>query len=59
MSEYIKTKLSESVSARWTALILVSLTMLAAYFFVDMMAPLQSLIQQNMNWTPTTYGFFS
>jgi MFS family permease len=59
MSEYIKTKLSESVSARWIALILVSLTMLAAYFFVDMMAPLQSLIQQDLNWTPTTYGFFS
>lgn len=60
MNEYIQKKLSESVSARWIALLLVSLTMLAAYFFVDMMAPLQSLLQQDpYGWAPTTYGFFS
>lgn len=59
MTEIIKTTLRESKAARWTALILVSLTMLGAYFFVDMMAPLQSLLERSYHWQPDTYGFFS
>lgn len=51
--------LSDSKGIRWTALVLVSLTMLSAYFFVDMIAPLQSLLEKNFNWTPSNYGFFS
>lgn len=60
MTEQIKVLLNDSKVARWTALMLVSLTMLAAYFFVDMMAPLQSLLELNpYSWNPSTYGFFS
>ena len=34
--------------------------MLAAYYFVDMIAPLQSLLSlKPYNWTPSNYGFFS
>lgn len=57
--EKIKSTLRESVTARWTALILVSLSMLAAYFFVDMIAPLQSLMEIGYSWSPANYGFFS
>lgn len=57
--EKIRQTLRESTSARWTALILVSLSMLAAYFFVDMIAPLQSLMEIDYGWTPSNYGFFS
>lgn len=59
MTNQVKTLLSESKTARWIALILVSLTMLSAYFFVDMMAPLQSLLEKSYGWQPDTYGFFS
>ena len=59
MTEAIRITLRESKAARWTALVLVSLTMLGAYFFVDMMAPLQSLLEKSYGWQPDTYGFFS
>jgi len=59
MTETIKKTLRESKAARWIALGLVSFTMLAAYFFVDMMAPLQSLLEKKYAWQPDTYGFFS
>jgi MFS family permease len=33
--------------------------MLAAYFFVDMMAPLMTLLQRDYAWQADVYGFFS
>ncbi len=59
MTQTVKNLLRESKTARWAALILVSLTMLSAYFFVDMMAPLQSLLELKYSWQPDNYGFFS
>ena len=60
MTEKVQQILSESKAMRWTALLLISLTMLAAYYFVDMIAPLQSLLElKPYNWTPANYGFFS
>ncbi len=59
MTEKIQKVLSDSKAARWTALALISLTMLAAYYFVDMIAPLQSLMIKTYGWTPSNYGFFS
>lgn len=59
MKQKVHQLIVESAAARWTALILISLTMLAAYYFVDMIAPLQSLLQNDLNWTPANYGFFS
>ena len=52
--------LSDSTAVRWTVLALISITMLAAYYFVDMIAPLESLLEQPpYHWTPSNYGFFS
>ncbi|MDD5507417.1 MAG: MFS transporter [Bacteroidales bacterium] len=59
MTEKVKQLLSDSKAARWTALALVSITMLAAYYFVDMIAPLQSLLEVNYGWSPRSYGLFS
>ncbi|GAB1371453.1 MFS transporter [Candidatus Kapaibacterium sp.] len=53
------TLLKESKAARWTALMLIAFTMLAAYFFVDMLAPLQQLLEVNYKWNPQVYGTFS
>lgn len=54
--EKIKTSLRESAIARWIALALISLTMFFAYFFVDVAAPLQSLLERNHGWSPETFG---
>ena len=34
----------DSAAARWTALIIVSVTMMFAYFFTDVMSPLEPLL---------------
>lgn len=57
--EQIKTALNESKAARWTALFLIAFSMLAAYFFVDMLAPLQQLLEVYYKWNPEVYGTFS
>ena len=40
MKEQIQKCLSDSKAARWTALIIVSFTMMCGYFLTDVMAPL-------------------
>ena len=42
MTEKIKTTLRDSKAARWTALVIVSFTMMMAYFFTDVMGPLEA-----------------
>jgi len=59
MSEQLTKLLKDSKGMRWTALFLVAFTMLSAYFFVDMIAPLQSLLENSYKWSPSTYGIFS
>ena len=66
MVEKIQKKLSDSAAARWTALIVVSFTMMCAYFFTDVMSPLESLLTADktpgglgLGWTSDEYGFFS
>lgn len=48
--------LSESKTARWIALGLISLTMFFAYFFVDVAAPLQKMLEVNYKWSPEVFG---
>ena len=59
-------KLSDSTAARWTALIIVSFTMMFGYFFTDVMSPLEPLLtaaKENgglgLGWSSDDYGFFS
>lgn len=66
MTEIIRKKLSDSAAARWTALIIVSFTMMFAYFFTDVMSPLEPLLTAakedgglGLGWTSDEYGFFS
>lgn len=42
VTQKIQKKLSDSKAARWTALIIVSFTMMMAYFFTDVMGPLEA-----------------
>jgi len=56
MTEKIRTSLRESKTARWFALALISLTMFFAYFFVDVVAPLQTMMETQFKWTPEVFG---
>lgn len=58
MTQTIQRKLNDSAFARWSALILISLMMFFAYMFVDMMSPLQSLIEGQRGWGPDVYGIY-
>lgn len=58
MVEILRTKLSESKTARWAVLALVSFLMLCGYFITDVMAPLKGMLEEQCNWTSSNYGFF-
>ncbi len=60
---YIMTKklnklINDNFFARWGALLLLSLMMFFAYMFVDVLSPLQTLLETNLGWTGKTYGLF-
>lgn len=59
MTELLKKTLRDSFVARWAALILIALMMFFAYMFVDVMSPLQTLIEQNRGWSPSTFGTYA
>ena len=56
MTELIKKSLRESTAARWTALLLMSFTMLFAYTFIDALAPFGLLLEREFGWTPDVFG---
>lgn len=59
MTEIIKKTLRDSSAARWTALIIVSFTMMWGYFLTDAMSPLMTMLQKEMGWTSTDFGIFN
>lgn len=64
VTQNIQQKLSDSKAARWTAMAIVSFTMMCGYFITDVMAPLETLLTQSvaeggLGWTSAEYGFFS
>lgn len=56
MKEKAVILLNESKTARWIALALIASTMFFAYFFVDVVAPLQNLLETDYKWTPEVFG---
>ena len=52
-------KLSDSPAMRWTALVLLASAMFFAYIFVDVLSPLQGLLQTQRGWDPEAYGHFA
>jgi nitrate/nitrite transporter NarK len=59
MIEAIQRKLNDSAAARWTALVLIALAMFFAYMFVDVMSPLQSLIESERGWDSGVFGTYA
>ena len=59
MTQKVQTLLNDKMWARWLALILVALMMFFAYMFVDVMSPLQSLIETERGWSPEAFGYYA
>ena len=59
MAEKIQKMLNDYPAARWAALILIALMMFFGYMFVDVMSPLQGLIEQQRGWTPGVFGTYA
>lgn len=59
MTKQIQQLLNDKAWARWTALVLVASMMFFAYMFVDVMSPLQSLIQTQRGWSPDAFGYYA
>lgn len=58
MTSTIKQYINDKAWARWTALALIALMMFFAYMFVDVMAPLKSLLDPQLGWNSTAYGTY-
>lgn len=64
MTQTAKKLLSDVPALRWTALLIVSFTMMFGYFFTDVMSPLEPLLTASvqdggLGWSSDEYGFFS
>lgn len=59
MTETVKMYLNDSKVARWTALILIALMMFFGYMFVEVLSPLQSLVEHDRGWSPSVFGTYA
>lgn len=59
MVETIQKKLSDSPKWRWTALTLLATGMFFAYIMVDVLSPLQEILQTQRGWDPVAYGHYA
>jgi MFS family permease len=57
--EKIRQTLADSKVARWTALAVVAFTMLCGYYLTDVMAPLKGLLEGQLSWNSSEFGFFT
>lgn len=52
-------KLNDNIVARWGALFIVAFTMMAAYYVNDVMAPLKSMLEEDLRWSSSDFGIFT
>lgn len=57
--ETITNTLRDSKAARWAALLIVAFTMFAGYYLTDVMSPLERMLDKELHWSATSYGWFS
>lgn len=59
MAEKARKLINDYPAFRWAALILIALMMFFAYMFVDVMSPLQALVEHELGWSPSTFGTYA
>lgn len=55
-NDTIQQTLKDSKKARWTALLILSFTMFAAYMFTEVISPLKPILERTYGWDPTDFG---
>lgn len=58
-TQAVQRLISDKWWARWTALILIASMMFFGYMFVDVMSPLQSLVNTKLGWSPEAFGYYA
>lgn len=58
-TDMIHQTLRDSKTARWTALVLLASAMFFGYIFMDILSPLQELLQTQRGWAPLAYGRYA
>ena len=51
--------MNDNPVARWAALILIALMMFFGYMFVDVMSPIESLLEAERGWSPSVFGTYA
>ena len=59
MTETVKKLMNDYPAVRWAALILIALMMFFGYMFVDVMSPLQSMLETQRGWNSTVFGTYA
>ena len=59
MTEAIRKSLRESPKARWTAMVVVSLSMFGAYYFNYAMSPVKPILESALGWTSSDFGVYT
>jgi MFS family permease len=59
MAEKVYKLMNDNPVARWAALFLIAFMMFFGYMFVDVMSPLQSMIEVERGWTPSIFGTYA
>lgn len=57
MTKQLQVALNDKAWARWLALFLIASMMFFAYMFVDVMSPLQALVETTRGWSPDAFGY--
>ncbi|MFC4665888.1 MFS transporter [Falsiporphyromonas endometrii] len=58
MTQTTVQSLRDKPAVRWTALILVALTMFFGYMFVDVLSPLKTQLEETVKWDSTIFGTY-
>ncbi len=59
MTEKIKQSLRESTSARWTALVLASLSIFGAYYFNYALSSIKPMLESVLGWNSEDFGTYT
>ena len=59
MTQKVAKLLNDNAFARWGALVLIASMMFFAYMFVDVMSPLKSMLETEINWSSTVFGTYA
>lgn len=59
MTKTIQTTIRDKAWARWLVLLLISFTMFFAYMFVDVLSPLKTMLEDQVQWDSTVFGLYA